>query len=85
MNKRLIDLMMTFHTLAGRVGPEGTLDDLRAILRNASNSTGTRYAAMFVLHVADGEPFDRVAAMFAWDASQRAAYEAWAAAPWRMR
>jgi len=82
MDKRVIDLMMTFHTLAGRVGPDGTLDDLRAITRNASQSRGTQAAAAFVLHVATGSPFDRAHCWAHWDQEQRDAFAAWEAAPW---
>lgn len=71
------DLWMSFHTLASRVGPEGSIDDVRSIARNASQSSGTRHAALFVLHVAEGSTFDKTEAYAVWDAEQRAAYEAW--------
>jgi hypothetical protein len=82
MDERLRELMMTFHTLAYRVGRAGTLEDVRAISINASHSTGTRQAAAFILHVAERMPFDRDRAFASWDREQRVAFEAWEAAPW---
>lgn len=80
MIPRLATLIASFHTLAGRACDE--LPDVRAIVRNHSNSNGTRAAARFVLHVAMRADFDVKTTIPDWDREQQAAFRAWEAAPW---
>ena len=86
LDQRLADLIASLHTLASR--DVKTLDDARAIERNASQSLGTRAAARLVLHVA-GEsasmPFDMNYTWGHWDQEQRDAFQTWLGGLFRER
>ncbi len=60
---------------------------LRAIAIDTENGSGVRHAARFVLSVYETRTaapfvFEHRQAWGCWDDKHRAAYQAWAAAPW---
>lgn len=82
MPEKLIALILSFPTLARRSAEIHSIDDVFAIEQNRSNSTGTRWAAAFILFVWNGREFDLYRAWGNWDNDHRAAWKAWASDPW---
>ncbi len=80
---KLVDLAMSFPSLATRKieGPE----ELEAIATDPGNGTGVRCAARFCLYVWTQNKhhgWDLADSWKRWDDKHRAAWQAWAAAPW---
>jgi hypothetical protein len=84
--ERLRDLAATFPTLAGyvkHISLSEVVPEMRVQAMTASGGTGKRQAALFCMWVWDHNVhhFDLAKAWPIWDSEHRAAYSAWAAAP----
>jgi hypothetical protein len=92
--ERYRDLVRSFHTLATAPGVTGRGDELDLLTLDAWAASpmcgnGAREAAAFVLNLWDSRrawavgAFNVFHAIGAWDDKQRAAWQAWAANPFR--
>lgn len=86
---RMAELARTFPTLASVPGAAPFVPEvLDRWAAEGQAGRGALWAARFLLQLWNQDhewaagPFDIVRALAAWDASHRAAFLAWAAAPW---